>query len=395
MSEAADIALSAQGTTLETSLDISHTPLWSAKAAIEHPEAVVGAHLAFLRAGARVILTSTYQCSSATFSTAGYSDAEAREIMVQCVRLAAEARSRFCAEQREPEDAGSTVKIALSLGPFGAGLAPAQEFDGYYPPPFGPRGYTHGTPNDPASLNCNAFAKDDAGGAKEDEATKALAQFHFERLCIFAEDEKVWDALDFVAFETVPLVREIRAIRMAMRALHERKPVKSKPWWISFVFPGGKFPETETVEGDDKVSVRSVVGAALGNSPSPGSDGSLPIPSALGINCTETEAIPGILVEMEAAVLQFGVAHENPPWLVLYPNGGDVYDPVTQTWEVKTGCDVWAEKLGDIVAKLHLADSTSWQGGVWAGVVAGGCCRTKPQDIGLLSKRLGSFAGNL
>jgi len=234
------------GTTLENSLDISHTPLWSAKAVIEHPEAVLNAHLAFLRAGAQIILISTYQCSSFTFDKAGYSAENAREIMSKCVRLADEARSRFGAERREtrstesaaPEESDTAVKIALSLGPFGAGLSPAQEFVGYYSPPFGPRGYT------PGGGNCNAFAKDDEGRRKEDEATAALAQFHFERLCVFADDEATWDVLDFIAFETVPLVREIRAIRMAMANL-ERNAIKRKPWWISFVFPEGKFPETD------------------------------------------------------------------------------------------------------------------------------------------------------
>ncbi|KAJ6594593.1 Homocysteine S-methyltransferase [Mycena capillaripes] len=349
-------------------------------AAVERPETVVDAHLAFLRAGARIILTSTYQCSAATFAKAGYSDADARGIMSKCVRLAAEARLRFYAEA-EHRGLGSTsegpdVKIALSLGPFGAGLAPAQEFDGYYPPPFGPRGYTHG------GGNCNAFTKDEEGRRKEEEATAALAQFHFERLCVFADDEAAWDAFDFIAFETVPLVREIRAIRMAMAAL-ERKSIQSKPWWISFVFPSGKFPETCTGEADINVSVRSVVSAAL-HDPAPGPD-LLPVPSAIGINCTDIDVIPGILADMEDAVVEFR-GPENRPWLVLYPNGGDVYDPISKKWVVKatsTG-DPWVDRLGNIVAKIQ-ADSER-ASRAWSGVVAGGCCRTGPEDIGLLNK---------
>jgi len=51
---------SIKGTTLETIFhqDIS-SPLWSAKPIDENPQIIVEAHLAFLRAGARVILTST------------------------------------------------------------------------------------------------------------------------------------------------------------------------------------------------------------------------------------------------------------------------------------------------------------------------------------------------
>lgn len=53
--------IDSKGTTLEDifHVDISHTPLWSAKAVVEEPETIIQAHLAFLRAGARVLLTST------------------------------------------------------------------------------------------------------------------------------------------------------------------------------------------------------------------------------------------------------------------------------------------------------------------------------------------------
>ncbi|KAJ7678688.1 Homocysteine S-methyltransferase [Mycena rosella] len=363
------------GTTLEQTfgLDISNTALWSAKAAIEHPEVIVAAHLAFLRAGARIILTSTYQCALSTFQTAGYADADAYAIMAACVRLAAEARLRFRDEQSRPDAPGPdnpAAKIVLSLGPFGAGLVPAQEFDGFYPPPFGPRGYT------PGGSNCNAFGGDAAGQAAEEAATAALARFHFERLCVFADDEATWAGLDFIAFETVPLVREIRAIRRAMAALEARRGVGRKPWWISFVFPEGQFPESVGDGERAKIPVRSVVAAALQTD---GRLEHLPCPSALGINCTAMDAIPRVLAEMEAAVLEFRAPEQDRPWLVIYPNGGDVYDPVSQTWVVQDKRSVWAEQLTELVAETQSR-------GVWAGVVAGGCCRTGPEDIALLSK---------
>ncbi|KAJ7019217.1 Homocysteine S-methyltransferase [Mycena alexandri] len=336
------------GTTLETTfgLELSHTPLWSAKAVIEHPEILVDAHLAFLRAGAKIILTSTYQCSLSTFAKAGYFSRGCSGDHVKiCPTLQAEARSRFndeCANSSvpgQPELDDNAIKIALSLGPFGAGLSPAQEFDGYYPPPFGPRGYTHG------GDNRNAFFKDDKGQKEEEEATVALAQFHLERLRIFANDKAVWSALDFIAFETVPLL---------LRA----KGIESKPWWISFVFPGGKFPETSG-EGDNRVDVRSVVAAALQNPVHiPGSE-HLPIPSALGVIST-------ILADMERAVEELSDPQNSRPWLVIYPNAGDTYDPL-------------------------FADMGHPEYCIWSGVVAGGCCRTGPEDIRLLNRRLASM----
>lgn len=51
-----------QGTTIEDDFhfDISHTPLWSAKAVVEAPDVIVQAHLAFMRSGADIVLTSTF-----------------------------------------------------------------------------------------------------------------------------------------------------------------------------------------------------------------------------------------------------------------------------------------------------------------------------------------------
>jgi S-methylmethionine-dependent homocysteine/selenocysteine methylase len=51
-----------KGSTLEDTFkqNITRTPLWSAKPVQESPELMVDAHLAFLRAGAEIILTSTY-----------------------------------------------------------------------------------------------------------------------------------------------------------------------------------------------------------------------------------------------------------------------------------------------------------------------------------------------
>jgi S-methylmethionine-dependent homocysteine/selenocysteine methylase len=50
-----------QGTTLEDVLgvNISDSPLWSAKYIKEDPEVIIKAHLAFLEAGASIIQTAT------------------------------------------------------------------------------------------------------------------------------------------------------------------------------------------------------------------------------------------------------------------------------------------------------------------------------------------------
>ncbi|KIK69378.1 hypothetical protein GYMLUDRAFT_237185 [Collybiopsis luxurians FD-317 M1] len=371
------------GTTLEQvfRLDISNTPLWSAIAVVEYPDIVVQTHLAFLRAGANVISTSTYQCSWATFKQAGYSPADARRIMSTSIKLAGQARRIFREEQIIREDPVRDVRIALSLGPFGATLSPAQEFDGFYPPPFGPKKYSANVEN------CNTFGHDEAAEA---ESIRALAQFHFERLVMVFEDAEAWKSIDCLAFETVPLTREIKAIRQAMGLLNERIVVTetsqisstnaAKPWWLSMVFPDGVFPET-TRDGRSKMSISDVVSSATGT-PS----AAYPRPSALGINCTQVEYLPKIISQLEDSLKAsaFPILGEGyTPWLILYPNGGDVYDSTTQTWTERRGKDCDQQWAGALKASYTPSD-------VWAGVIFGGCCRTTPMHIQLLRQAVDS-----
>ncbi|KAJ4490921.1 Homocysteine S-methyltransferase [Lentinula aciculospora] len=373
------------GTTLEQwyQLDISGTHLWSAQAIVNHADVVIETHLAFLRAGADIITTSTYQCSYATFARAGYTTADARRIMSLSVQLASQARQIFRDEQGKIGNPIRDVRIALSLGPFGASLKPAQEFDGFYPPPFGPKAYS-----EPDAGNCNTFGDD---AVAESESIYALAQFHFERLLVLFEDETAWNSIDCVAFETIPLTREIQAIRRAMGLLNDRIATvvpytnRAKPWWISMVFPDGLYPETSR-DGSTRMSVANIVSTAIQN-PSP----NYPSPSGLGINCTQVEYFPKLISEFNDKLQKYqnmkisdrdvGLRAKNDifkPWLVLYPNGGDVYNTVARTWVQgsQNGEKHWARTLKESYAPSR----------IWAGVLLGGCCRTTPTHIQLLKQ---------
>ncbi|KAI0358695.1 Homocysteine S-methyltransferase [Trametes cingulata] len=371
------------GTTLEDVFhkDISHA-LWSAKPIDEDPEVIIAAHLAFLRAGANVILTSTYQCAYSTFERAGYSREDARRIMLKSVELAREAKRRYLEEiAHEREHGGTTtpppprdVRIALSLGPFGATLYPTQEFDGVYPPPFGPQqsGATDGT---------NAFDDTPEGRAQEVAAIDALADFHYERLRVFADDAETWNSVDFIAFETVPLKREIYAIREAVRRFQDEgsqdgegsRGVQTKPWWISTDYPDGRFPEAKA--GRVHLTATEVAKAVL-------QDETGAIVWGYGINCTGTEFLKGLLKEARPVAKQYLEKHGRRPWLILYPNRGDVYNPETQSW-YKRGREgsPWAKDLCAVVIE-------NLESGAWEGVIAGGCCKTGPEEIAGLTKEL-------
>jgi homocysteine S-methyltransferase len=104
--------------------------LWSARLLADEPEAIVEAHLAYFRAGARVAITASYQATFEGFATRGLRRDEAATLLRRSVELAAEARARYRAE-RVPVDAGPLL-VAASIGPYGAFLADGSEYRGRY-----------------------------------------------------------------------------------------------------------------------------------------------------------------------------------------------------------------------------------------------------------------------
>ncbi|KAG5342979.1 hypothetical protein C0989_005928 [Termitomyces sp. Mn162] len=308
-----------------------------------------------------------YQAAVTTFKKAGYSKIVATDTMVKSVHLANEARETFV-----HENPGQDVKIALSLGPFGATLSPPQEFAGYYPPPYGPMGYLQ------SDDMYNSFRTDDTEG--EEKSIEALARFHLERLLVFARDPETWGMIDIVAFETVPLVREAFAIRKAMVDLKNTLTAEGiefvqKPWWISFVLPGGQSPQ-KTNEGQCK-TVLDIVYTTFSARMASG-DRELPRPSGIGINCTAPEFISGLVDEYAHAIKSLDTPGCLRPWLIIYPDAGDVYDILTRSWLVasKDAKHSWAVDLKNVV---HAAQTEQY--GVWSGFVVGGCCRTGPDLI--------------
>jgi S-methylmethionine-dependent homocysteine/selenocysteine methylase len=144
--------------------------LWSARLLADEPEAIVAAHLAYYRAGARVAITASYQATFEGFAARGLDHDEAAALLRRSVTLAAEARARYRAELA-PADPGPLL-VAASVGPYGAWLADGAEYRGRY------------------GLD-----------------RRALRDFHRGRL------EVLWSAgPDLLACETIPDVVEVRAL---------------------------------------------------------------------------------------------------------------------------------------------------------------------------------------
>lgn len=284
-------------------------------------------------------------------------DAEAKKAMLKAVELAHQARTIS-------SPVGARPALALSLGPFGATLRPTQEFLGFYPPPFGPQAYTERGPK------VKTFTDPD----DERAAVHALAQFHLERLLIYSSDATLWNAIEYIAFETVLLEREVVAIRYAMTlfAAHisqctdavDRQP---KFWWISFVCP------------DVETDIESLALAALDERRT---SQLYDVPNGIGINCTSLQTLPKFIARISEAVTH---STSSKTTLVLYPNGGefDTTNYINPCWKPRTEGDSvrWATQFADMLHSLV-------REGRWKNIIAGGCCQTDATHIEALTSRL-------
>jgi homocysteine S-methyltransferase len=206
------------GTTLEDLHAVrfsTETPLWSGHCLVADPATLERCQSSFAAVGADVVLTATYQASFAGFARTprihedgvGYTEYEAKKFMQSAVPIA----------RRALKEAGrDDGVVALSLGAFGATMTPSQEYTGAYP---------------------EKYAE-----------WKGLYEFHIERIRVFIDDMKTWDDIDIVAFETLPVSREVRAVREVMSQL-EKEGIQ-KRFWVSCVFPREdlRLPDGSSVE---------------------------------------------------------------------------------------------------------------------------------------------------
>jgi homocysteine S-methyltransferase len=170
---------------------------------------------------------------------------------------------------------------------------------------------------------------------------EGLREFHEDRWRLLAESRA-----DLLACETIPSRREAGVLRALIRET-------PGAWgWMSFSCRDGKQlsdgTRLEDVARDCDVEPRL---------------------AALGINCTHPEFIESLIGEARRGTTK--------PILV-YPNQGEGYDPVTKTWTDAAQRIDW-----------HQA-AAGWAQLGAAGV--GGCCRVGPEDLVALRAGLQSRA---
>ena len=157
--------------------------LWSARLLADGPEQIEAAHAAYVRAGARVVTTASYQATFEGFGRRGVSRAETERLLARSVELARAAAERV----------GEEVWVAASVGPYGAMLADGSEYRGRY-----------------------------------GLSVRELERFHRPRIEALAAAGP-----DVLALETVPDADEAEALLRAVEGC-------GVPVWLSYTVEGGR-----------------------------------------------------------------------------------------------------------------------------------------------------------
>ena len=164
-------------TALENNGNKLTTSLWTGELIRTDPVQITKAHLDFINAGAQIIITSSYQLSYTGCGERGWSEDETDQALIASTQLAKSAVI----------ESGKDVKVAASVGPYGASLADGSEYKGNY------------------------------GVSKQ-----ALKDFHAKRLEILISTSP-----DYLALETMPDTFEVEVLL----DLLTDSPI---PFWLSY-----------------------------------------------------------------------------------------------------------------------------------------------------------------
>ncbi|MFE1475194.1 homocysteine S-methyltransferase [Streptomyces cyaneofuscatus] len=186
--------------------------LWSARLLADAPEQVEAAHLAYLRAGAQVLITASYQATFEGFGRHGIGPERTGALLARSVELAR--RAAGAARRADPE---REIWVAASVGPYGAMLADGSEYRGRY-------GLT----------------------------VRELERFHRPRVAALAEAGP-----DVLALETVPDMDEAEAV---VRVAEET----GLPLWLSYSVAGGRTRAGQPLEEAFAVAAGREAVVALG-----------------------------------------------------------------------------------------------------------------------------------
>ncbi|XP_017000057.2 uncharacterized protein Bhmt [Drosophila takahashii] len=248
-------------------------PLWGSRFDATNPEAVIKTHLDFLRNGADIILTNTYQSSVEGFvKYLGVSRDRGVELIQKSVHLAKEAKKQFLIETNSGLESAFPLILA-SIGPYGACLNDGSEYSGNY---------------------ADKISKDQ------------LKEWHRTRLeiCLAA-------GVDGLALETLPCQLEAEAVtELVLDNYPESK------FWVSFQCKD----EKSLASGESFAQAALTVWRLVQDRKA--EDRLL----GIGLNCVNPLFVTPLLSSLTKA------AGPNRIPLVVYSNRGEIYDADQGEW---------------------------------------------------------------
>ncbi|XP_037977251.2 homocysteine S-methyltransferase YbgG [Plutella xylostella] len=238
-------------------------PLWSARFLHTHPEDVVNTHLDFLRAGADLIITNTYQASIDGFvEHLGVTAAEAYELMLRAVELAKRAREMYLEEAEGYLQIEQQPLVVGSVGPYGAHLHDGSEYDGSY---------------------------------ADTTDVQTMREWHRPRMQALVEA-----GVDLLALETIPCQEEAE---MLVDLLREFPTVKA---WLAF-----SCKDNQSIAHGE--SFQKVAQKCWDSNPEQ--------LVAVGVNCCAPSFVRTLVSGINAE------RPHAPIPLIVYPNSGEKYNP--------------------------------------------------------------------
>jgi homocysteine S-methyltransferase len=170
-----------------------------------------------------------------------------------------------------------------------------------------------------------------------DISDQALGEFHASRLRLLDQS-----GADVLAVETIPNFREAQILCDLLDDV-------STPAWVAFACRDEK-----NISDGSRLWAAAALFAGHARV------------RAVGINCTPPEFVLSLIAEVKAATPDKAI--------VVYPNSGETYH---------AGDNSWSGSVCDFDNEFNVS---AWHG---AGAkLIGGCCRTGPEDIAAIRKRL-------
>lgn len=239
---------------------IDGDPLWTARFLAADPEAIYATHLDFLRAGADVIETNTYQASvPGLMKHLNVSESESLELLAKAVALAKQAVDVYTRQTNKlwkPHDMNPVV--AGSCGPYGAYLHDSSEYTGFY---------------------------------GKSVSRQELIDWHRPRF------RALLDAgVEILALETIPCVEEAEALLELLREFPQARA------WLSFSCRNGQLLADGSVFQEVAVRCYRALPSQI---------------LAVGVNCVDPKYITPLLEGINRSASSEGFIP-----LVVYPNRG-------------------------------------------------------------------------